>query len=83
MSSGKSVNVMETYLPGGLDTPQTANPQQSPGAEQTQDGPPLQTSRVLDHRRGVQRLSVPEIIHRRTALTFRHKPCLQTHNTWI
>ncbi len=66
------------HLPGGLDASDAADVQDDPGTEQTQHQPPLQTSRVIDRRRAVQSLSVPEIIHRRTAHALRHQTCGET-----
>lgn len=59
-------------LSRGLDAPNAANIEQTPGSQQGQHNPPLQTSGLIDSCWSVQCLSVPEVVDSAAPSTFLH-----------
>lgn len=62
-------------LAGGLDSPDAADIEQSPGTQQDEHHPPLRDSSFIDNCGGVQSCSVPEVVNSCA-------PCTLVYNTW-
>ena len=63
-------------LSAGLDPPDAADIEHTPGSYQGQHNPPLQAPGLIDGCRGVQGLSVPEVVNSAAPCTLRHHTCV-------
>lgn len=73
--AAENKNKFLPYLPRGLDPLDHGEANQSPGSQQAQGHPPVESSTLRDAVRDVQGLAVPVVGGGRALLALRHHIC--------